>query len=323
MPSIEVIAFSPEEAVEEPKASLARCKELMGQFSTTWINIVGLDEALASQLEVELGLHPLAMEDCLHAGQTPKVEEYGNVLFTVTRVIEQGPEEIETSQLSLFTGPNFVLTIHRKPLPQLVVVKDKIRKRAPRTMAGGPDYLTYRLLDAVVDSYFPFLDRIEDSIEDLEEEVMENPTRETLDSIHAIKRDLITLRRALRPQRDVIGNLQRGEYPQFNRETRTFLRDVYDHMLRVLDLLDSYRELTSALLEVYLSNISNSTNEVMKVLTIIATIMLPLTLIAGIYGMNFRNMPELASPYGYFGALLSMAVIAAVMLVYFRRKGWL
>ncbi len=323
MPSIEVLAFSPEEALEERGVSLARCKELMGQFPASWVNIVDLDDATAAQLEVEFGLHPLALEDALHRGQTPKVDDYGNVLFIVARVIEQGPEEIETSQLSLFLSPNFVITIHRRPLPQLDVVKEKIHKRAPRTISGGTDYLTYRLLDAIVDSYFPFLDHIEDTIEELEEEVMEDPTRDTLDRIHAIKGDLITLRRAMRPQRDAIGTLQRGEYAQFSPDTRTFLRDVNDHMLRVLDLLDSYRELTSALLEVYLSNISNSTNEVMKVLTIMATIVLPLTLIAGIYGMNFQNMPELASPYGYFGVLALMGLVALGMVVYFRRKGWL
>jgi magnesium transporter len=269
------------------------------------------------------GLHPLALEDVINVHQRPKVEPYEKYLFIVMQMLLAG-EKLDTEQLSLFLGGNFVLTFQEQPGGDCFApIRDRIRKNHGTMRAAGPDYLAYSLLDAVVDYYFPVLERSGERLETVEQEVVTQPGRETVARIHEIKRDLLLLRRAVWPMREALNSLLREDTPFITRETRTYLRDCYDHSVRIIDILETDRETAFGLLETYLSSVSNRMNEVIKVLTIIATIFMPLTFIAGVYGMNFTHLPELNWPWGYPLVLGLMAVIAAGMLLYFRRRRWL
>lgn len=321
MARIDVIAYSPTDIVEESNVTLSRCIELIGKFPTTWINIVNLDKGSSDLLEHLFGFHHLALEDCVNTDQRPKVEDYEGILFLVTRTI-RWEVEIETDQLSMFLSKRYVLTVHDKDLPQLEEVRVRIRKKLPKILKGGPDYLCFCILDTIVDSYFPEIDRLGDVIDGLEGEVLEDPSKKTVDTIHQLRRDLLHLRKELNPQREALAYLARGDLPHFRKETRNYLRDVHDHMIRVLDSMDAYRELTADILANYFGAMQVSLNEVMKLLTIIATIMLPLTFIASIYGMNLP-IPEAGHQFAYPGILLSMLIISALMLLYFRRRKWI
>lgn len=325
MARLEIICYSPTDVYEETSTTLNRCVELAEKWPVSWINITGLTEELGGQLERTFGLHPLAIEDCLSGTQSPKVEDYDDHLFLVARTITW-TEEIETSQLSLFLKRHLLLTIvpegpHGvRPLEE---VRLRIERHKPALLSGGADYLCYVILDTIVDSYFPELDRFGEVVSRLEDEAVERPSPRTAKLIHSLKADMLKLRRSLMAQREALAMLSRGEYPLFRKETRQYLRDVYDHMIQILDLMDTYRELTSSLLDVYISSISNQMNEVIKVLAIIATIMLPLSLIAGLYGMNFAILPGSTLPQGFWWVVVGMAAVAAAMLVWFARKGWL
>jgi magnesium transporter len=238
-------------------------------------------------------------------------------------------ERLESEQISIFVGKNFVLTFQEREGDCFEPVRERIRAGRGRIRKEGPDYLTYAIIDAVVDNYFPILEHYGERIEGLEAEVITSTTDETIAKIHDIKRDLLSLRRAIWPKREALSALSREPQPVFSDETRVYLRDCYDHTVQLMDMVETYRELASGLMDVYLTSVSNRMNEVMKVLTIIATIFIPLGFVAGVYGMNFNqetsafNMPELGWKYGYLYCLGLMAVIAAGLLVYFRRKGWL
>jgi magnesium transporter len=267
-------------------------------------------------------LHPLALEDVLSLHQRPKVDDYDTYLYLVVRMLHYG-ERVETEQISLFLGPGLVLTFQEEPGDCLDPIRERIRKGGGRLRHESADYLLYAILDALVDNYFPFLEQLGEVLESLEDEVVANPTRPTLGRVYDIKRDLLNVRRSLWPLRDALGALVHEDSPLLGRVTRLYLRDCYDHTLRVVDIIETYRELAAGLMEVYLSSVSNKLNEVMKVLTVISTIFIPLTFIAGVYGMNFRHMPELEWPWGYSLVWGIMIGAAAVMLVLFRRKGWL
>jgi magnesium transporter len=274
------------------------------------------------------GLHPLALEDVINTGQRPKADSYDEQLFVVMNlptVSEQG--EIETEQVSLFLGDGFLISFHRGDSRPFEPVVQRLRKHSGKIRERKADYLLYALLDVIIDLGFPVLEFFSEYIEDLEIELLENPGKETLAKIHQLKRELLMLRRMLWPQREVINNLLREELPQIRQETLPYLRDCYDHTIQIIDLIEVYREMTSSMMDVYLSSLSNRMNEVMKVLTVIATIFIPLTFIAGVYGMNFAGdspwaMPELAWYYSYPVLWLIMLAIAGGMVVYFRRRNW-
>jgi len=318
----DVIAYSPTEVLEESDVTVGRAREITEKYPTTWIDIIDPEPHLLQELEALFGLHPLALEDAGRVDTPPKVDTYGDVLFLVARTIVWS-EEIETDQLSLFLSKRFVVTIHDKVFPQLEDVRVKIRRRAPRLMKAGSDFLSYTILDTLVDSYFPHLDRMEGIINSLEVELIERTAEPRgIAKLHAIRSDLLLLRNALRPQRDAFASLARLELPLFKKETRDYLRDVYDHMIRVLDTLDTYREIVASLMEVQSTLVSNSINEVIKVLTVIFTVTLPLAILTSAFGMNV-DFPGRDNTLGLAFALLIMAAATGLMVLFLRRRHWL
>ncbi len=292
-----------------------------------WLDIAGLsDPAVVKAVGDRFGFHPLALEDVLNVPQRPKVERFGDHLLIVLREIRH-PEEPE--QVSLFLGDRFVVTFQERPGDSFDPVRERLRKGAGRIRSLGADFLAYALCDAVLDAFFPTLEKLGDEVEQLEERVIAEPVPDTFREVRRLKQRLLQVRRAVWPARDAMNELLREESPLVRPETKMFLRDCYDHTVQVMDMVETYREMTSGLVDEYMSSVSNRMNEIMKVLTIIATLFIPLTFIVGIYGMNFDrgaspyNMPELGWRYGYLAVVAVMAVSAAGMLYYFRRKKWL
>jgi magnesium transporter len=321
MVRVEVIAYTPTEFLEEYDVTIARCRELLETHAVTWVNVVDPDPGTVEELETRFGLHPLALEDAQNQDLAPKVELYDTTVFIVARTIVW-TEELDTDQLSVFVAGKFLVTIHDKVFPQLEATRIRVRKRDPRILKSGPDFLAYTILDDLVDSYLPHLDRLQNILDELEEKALEDPSRETANTIHRFRRDLLVLRNQLRPQRDAFAQLSRTDLVVFRKETRNYLRDIYDHMIQALDRIDTLREVSSGLMEVYLSVVNNSLNEVMKTLTIIATVFLPLGLIASAYGMNVA-FPGKEQWTGLLFALVLMAFVGAVMVMFFRRRKWL
>ena len=333
--SISVIRYGPdgcEESRAEGAADLAPMVPKLGRtpYPVTWIDIVGLhDVSVLEELARLFGLHTLALEDVLNTGQRPKMEDYEGSLFIVLRHFHHHPEveadieELVPEQISMFVRPGLVITLQEVPGDAFEPVRERIRRGANRLRSRGADYLAYALVDALVDSYFPILERLGEHIESLEEELIDDPSPESLDHIYRLRRDLLLLRRAAWPKREMINALLRDDHPLITDETRLYLRDCYDHAVEALEIVETYRELGASMLDVYLSSVSQRMNEVMKVLTIIATIFIPLTFVAGIYGMNFAYMPELQYRLGYPIALGAMAAVALALVVFFRRKGWM
>jgi magnesium transporter len=328
-PVIRVLAYGPGELHEEEINSASNLSDLIHRWPVLWVNVSGLgDAATIEKIGKIFSFHLLALEDVLNVQQRPKVEEYGNHLFLVARMMFLSGS-LESEQISLFLAKDFVVTFLERSSDCFDPVRELIRKGQERIRQHAPDYLAYALLDAVVDSYFPVLEEYGERLEDLEDEVVSATSAETIVKIHQAKRDLLTLRRALWPLREAVNSLLRERPSLFSDETHLYLRDCYDHSVQIIDMLETYREAVSGLLDVYLSSLSNRMNGIMKVLTIIATIFMPLSFIAGIYGMNFNpakspwNMPELAWYWGYPYALGLMFLVVAGMLIFFRRKGWL
>lgn len=328
-PEITVMAYGPDSYTERAITEPATLREYLSEWPVTWVNVEGLGSAeVIRELGETFNLHPLALEDAVNVHQRPKVDEYANHLFIVARMIYLN-SHVESEQISVFLGRNFVVTLQMVPGDCLDPVRDRIRRGIGRIRQGGPDYLAYAILDSVVDAYFPVLDVYSNELEALEDEVIECPVPRTVARIHHVKRNLLLMRRVVWPLREALNMLIREPSPLVAAETQIYLRDCYDHTIQILDLMETYRELASGLMDVYLSSVSNRMNEIMKVLTIIATIFIPLSFIAGVYGMNFNteispfNMPELDWYFGYPLALSLMALGAGGMLVYFWRKGWL
>jgi magnesium transporter len=328
---VSVIAYGPTELVEKQQFNdLANLKQHCEQLPVTWINVDGLGDAtVISQIGKLFGLHPLALEDVVNVHQRAKVEEYDGHTFIVARMVELR-EHLETEQVSLFLGPNFVITFQERPGEDSIEpVRERLRKSRGRIRALGADYLAYAILDAVIDGYFPVLEQYGERLESLELEVTTSADRSLIGKIHDIKSDLLMIRRSIWPHREAFNGLVRDSSPLVKAETRVYLRDCYDHTVQLIDLVETYRELGADLRDVYLSSVSNRMNEIMKVLTIISTIFMPLSFIASVYGMNFNteispwNMPELNWYYGYPFVLGVMATMTTGMLIFFRRKGWL
>ena len=329
-PTIEVIAYGPDEFLEQKVSDLDRLPELLEKWPVVWINVYGLGDARVIDRMAEMfDLHPLAVADVVNVTQRAKVELYGEQLFIVTRMVTVEQSELRTEQLSMFLGRGLVLTFQEHVGDCLEPVRERLRRSVGRLRKTGPDYLVYSLLDTVIDAYYPLLEQYGEWLDELEDRVISRPDENSVHQIRGAKRDMMTLRRALWPQRDAINMLLRDPLPGITEDTRFYLRDCYDHIIQLMDIIESHREMASGLQDVYLSTVSNRMNEVMKVLTIVATIFIPLTFIAGVYGMNFDpasspwNMPELRWFFGYPLALGAMAAIAGIMLIYFRGKGWL
>lgn len=327
-PRITVLAYGREEYVEREIDGPAEIGAFLAAWPTVWVNVDGLgSEAVLSRLGELFGFHRLALEDVLSLGQRAKVERHGDHLFVVARMAPAEPGA-DSEQLSLFLGRQGVVTFQERPGDCFAEVRARIRGGGRMIREAGADYLAYALLDAVIDGYFPVLELANDELEELEAEVLEAPERRTVHRIHGLKGRLQTLRREVGPHREVVSSLLRDCEDFVTPPTAVYLRDCYDHVLWVIERLDAYRDQCADLMGTYLSSVSNRMNEVMKVLTIIATIFIPLSFIAGLYGMNFDpeasawNMPELGWTYGYPLALGAMAAVGLGMVWYFWRKGW-
>ncbi len=329
-PVIRIFAYDPDELVEQEIREPQRVRDFLDRWPVIWVNVEGLGDAETIRALGEVfGLHGLALEDVINVHQRPKIEQYGDYYYIVVRMSKLG-EYLETEQLSLFFGKNFVLTFQEGlPGDCLDPIRERIRHKHGRIRETGLDYLAYALLDAVVDCYFPILEEYGERLEACEDAILSRSYDDTVAHIHEIKRNLLTLRRAIWPQREIFSALLREETPLVTAETRLHLRDCYDHTTQIIDLVETYRELGSDLTDVYLSSVSNRTNEIVRVLTVITTIFIPLTFIAGIYGMNFNtavspvNMPELNWYWGYPLSLGLMAAVAVGQLIFFWKRGWL
>jgi magnesium transporter len=306
--------------------TIDECFPIKNKPAITWINIDGVHKFdTIEKIGKQLKIHPLVLEDIMHTGQRPKMEDFDNYLFVVIKMLQYNEKENETKteQVSIILGSNYVISFQEDEGDVFDLIRERIRTDRGHTRKRGADYLAYTLIDATVDNYFMVLEKIGERIEDIEDELVKNPTPEVLHTIHSLKRELIYLRKSVWPLREVISRLERWESPLIDKSIDIYLRDVYDHTIQVIDALETFRDMLSGMLDIYLSSVSNRMNEVMKVLTIIATIFIPLTLVTGIYGMNFKYMPELDSPWGYPMVYAVMLAISGVMLVYFRRKKWL
>ena len=331
-PRIHVARFGADELEEGDLVDVSDLEDVRDGWPVVWIDVVGFGQGPELEaLRERLGLHMLAIEDVVNVGQRPKVETYAEHLFIVTRMAHADPVDgsASTEQVSLFLGQGWVLTVQEHEGDCFDAVRRRMREGSGRMRARGADYFAYALLDSIVDSYFPVLDGIGDHLEELEEIVLDDPGPETAQAIHRARRSLIGLRKSIVPHRDAFQILARGEHALVTEETGLFMRDVYDHAIRIADLVETYREVTSDLMSVYLSVVSNRMNEVMKVLTVIATIFIPLGFIAGVYGMNFDtevsrwNMPELGWVFGYPFALALMVLVGGGLFYWMWRRGWL
>ena len=321
---IVVIDYDGDNYEEHEISDLRECLPYKEKPSMTWINIFGIHEInIIEEAGKLFEIHPLVLEDIVNAAQRPKTESTDDYLFTVVKMlhIDTDSGDIMAEQVSIITFKNLVITFQEFEGDVFELVRKRIRS-AKRVRMLKSDYLTYALLDAVVDNYFVILENMGERIEVLEDELLNTPDESTLQQMHQLKRDTLFIRKLIWPLRETISSLTRGDEAIFSEDTIVYLRDVYEHIIEVVETLDNYRDMLTSMIDLYISTISNKMNEVMKVLTIIATIFIPLTFIAGIYGMNFQNMPELSWKYGYFALLGVMAVVAILMIIFFIRKRW-
>lgn len=325
-PIITMIEYGPDCLEERHDVS---CEELLPHLDNelvTWINIDGLgDLTVLRTLGERFHLHPLALEDVLDTGQRPKVEQFDDYLFIVVQMLYfDKDKEIGAEQVSMFLGKSFLITLQEEgEFDVFEPVRARIRSAKGRIRNAGADYLAYALVDSIVDHYYPVLESIGTEIDTIEDELIDNPLNRPVGSLHGLKRTLMQIRRMVWPLRDVTNLLLHEEPGLIRPETKIFLRDCYDHSVQLMDLVESYRDVLSGLTEVHISSIGLRTNEIMRVLTVISSVFIPLTFIAGLYGMNFAHMPELAKPWGYPVCLLVMLSIAAGQLLYFKKRRWL
>lgn len=306
--------------------SIEECFPYKDMPSVTWINVDGLhDVAMLERLAHDYGLHPLTIEDIVNTQQRPKVEFFDNYIALNLKMytFDINTYELDIDHVSLVLGKNFVLTFQERQGDLFDAIRARIQYNKGKIKKGGADYLAYSLLDAIVDGYFKVLDRIGDEIEDIEEKLFTNPESSILQDLHDLRQELIFFRKTVWPLRTIMNELDRQETELIEDSTSVYLRDLYDHVVQVIETLETFREMLSGHLEVYLSTISNKTNEIMKFLTIIGTIFIPLTFIAGVYGMNFKHMPELEWRWGYYLIWAVMIGIGVALLAYFRKKNWI
>jgi magnesium transporter len=323
---ISVIRYSDKDFVQKEFDEFTEFLPLDQQEGVTWINVNGVSHVKTlEKLGESFSIHPLALEDILDVEQRPKIEDYETYLFIVLKALRRVTEgeSIESDQVSLVLGPHYVISFHEGDGDLFAPVRERLLKGKGRIRRLGADYLAYSLIDLIVDNYFVALETFSDKVESLEDEVVVQPSPQTLREVHRFKNDMIMLRKSLWPLREVIASLERRESPLISEALTMYLKDVYDHTIIAIETVETYRDILSGMLDIYLSSMSNRLNEIMKVLTIIATIFMPLTFITSLYGMNFKNMPELNWQYGYYEVLGVIVVIAGAMLLYFRQKRWI
>ena len=324
---IHIIDYDEHSLREKNAAALEECYPFKDTDSVTWIDIEGLkDVSLLDHLGKSYGLHPLILEDILNTDQRPKLDDMQGYIYVVLKMldIQASSKDIVSEQISIVFGKNYVISLQEGREGDLFEpLRERIRGGKSRIRKLGPDYLAYSILDSIIDRYFLILEKIAEKIEVLEEDLVTDPGPEALRQIHALKREIIYLRKSVWPLREVISGLEKSDSDLIHPSTKMFLRDIYDHTIQIIDTIETYREMLSGMLDIYLSSISNRMNQIMKVLTIIATIFMPLTFLAGVYGMNFRYMPEIGWRWGYPLVLFIMFGVGAVMVYFFKKKNWL
>ena len=327
---ITVIEYDSERFNKKEIEDINEIKQYKDPKTVKWINIDGLyRKDIIESVGKNFNIHPLLLEDIMDTHQRPKIENYDEYVFIVLKMIyyeeevKGEEEEIVIEQVSLVLGKDFVVSFQEDPGKDVFDrTRDRISHNKGLIRKMGADFLAYSLVDSIVDSYFAIFERFGGEIEELDKELIEDSEKEDLTTLHDLKRDLIFLKKSVWPLREVIGGMRRMRSSLITDNTRLYLRDVYDHTIHLMDTIETYKDVLSSMIDMYLSSVSNKLNEVMKVLTIIATIFIPLTFITGLYGMNFKYMPELTSSWGYPGALLFMIAIAVVMIIYFKRNKW-
>jgi magnesium transporter len=323
---IDVIDFDPDYLGELNTENIEDCFPYRDSATNTWIDIKGVHDAdQILKVGEHFEIHPLVLEDILNTNQRPKIEVFDHYIFIVLKMLSYNEEKniVDSEQVSFIIGRSYVISLQEKEDDIFDPLRERLRKGKGRIRTMGADYLAYAILDVITDNYFLMLERLGEQMEEFEERLLKGPDQETLKKLYVLKRENLLLRKSVWPLREVITQLERSESPLIKKKTAPFLRDLYDHIIQVIDIVETHRDMTAGLIELYLSSSSNRMNEVMKVLTIIATIFIPLTFIAGVYGMNFANMPELEWPWAYYALLIVMMVIVAGMLLYFRKKKWL
>ena len=305
--------------------TIDKCPEFQNKDTIWWIKINGFSNIeTLKKISRCFNLHPLVLEDILNTNQRPKIEDYKDYLYVVLKLIdEQSDDKIITKQISLILQKNILISFQDDDDKIFNTIIKRLKSEESPLRLKGPDYLLYSLIDTIIDSYFLDLEGLEDRIEIIEEELIENPNPDVLKKIHEIKMDIITLRKSIWPVREMLGNFESYNYSLIDKSTDYYIRDVYDHSILIFDTLETFRDRMSEMLDIYLSSTSNRLNEIVRVLTIISTIFVPLTFIVGLYGMNFEFMPEIHHPYAYPFVILTMVFIAVSMLIYFRRKKWI
>ncbi len=325
-PVITLIEYGPETLEERANVEVEELLAHLNNDLVTWINIDGLgDLSVLQTLGERFNLHPLALEDVLDTNQRPKVEQYDDYLFIVVKMLYLDKNnEIGAEQVSMFLCKSFLITLQEeRDFDVFEPVRARIRAGKGRIRKALSDYLAYALIDSIIDHYYPVLESIGTEIDTIEDELIDHPLTRPVGSLHEHKRTLTQIRRMVWPMRDVTNLLLHEEPGLIRPETKIYLRDCYDHSVQLMDVVESYRDVLSGLTEVHISSIGLRTNEIMRVLTVISSIFIPLTFIAGVYGMNFAHMPELAKPYGYGACLLTMLLIAIGQILYFKKRHWL
>ena len=323
---ISLIDYSVGKFEEKEINNVEECFSFKRKPSITWINVDGLHEVdVIEKLGKCFEIHPLVLEDILNTDQRPKIEDFDNYIFFILKMlyINEKTKEIHSEQVSLILGKNFVISFQESKGDVFDTVRERIRKGKGRIRKMGSDYLVYSLIDAVVDNYFSILEKIGDDVEGMENDVVTSPDPELLQKIYNLKREMIYLRKSVWPLREVINGLLREESKLIKNSTQIFLRDLYDHTIQTIDTIETFRDMISGMLDIYMSSVSNKMNEIMKVLTIFAAIFIPLTFIAGIYGMNFQYMPELSIQWAYPAVWIIIIIVTATLLAYFKHRKWL
>jgi len=325
-PVISLIEYGPEKFEELSDLNVEQVRSCRDSRPVSWVNLSGIhDTQLLADLGEAFGLHALALEDILNTQHRPKIEIFDGLVLIIVKMLhfEEQTATIGSEQVSLVLGPNFVLSFQEREGDVFDGLRERLERSSGRIRQRGTDYLAYALLDSVVDSYFHLLENFGDCLAEVEEDLLRRPDQQVLGLVHHFKQQLTLLRKAVWPLRDVVGEFHKGELEQVNPDTQMFLRDLYDHTIQAMDTVELFRETVSGLQDLYLSVVSNRMNEIMKVLTIMASIFIPLTFIAGIYGMNFEYMPELRWRWGYFAVWGLMLVCGVAMLIYFKTRKWL
>ncbi|MDD4294302.1 MAG: magnesium/cobalt transporter CorA [Candidatus Omnitrophica bacterium] len=323
---VSVMDYDPDAFREKTDINIDEALSFKDNNSITWINVDGLHElGIIEKIGNKFGLHSLTLEDIVNTGQRPKFEDFESYIFIVLKMVmfDDKNKEITAEQVSFILGEDFVVSFQEKEGDVFDPIRERIRKAKGRVRKMKADYLAYSLIDAVIDNYFSILEKLDDKIEIIEETLISNPEPNTLGDIYKLKRDIIFLKKSIWPLREAVNSLERTESDIISENMGVFFRDIYDHTIQAIDTVETFRDMVSGMLDIYLSSISNRMNEIMKVLTIFAAIFIPLTFIAGIYGMNFEFIPELKWKWGYFMALSIMFLLGTGMLFYFRKKKWI